>query len=38
LFEVSLHNDGSAALAEQGYVTPRGLVYSASAVKSMLGE
>jgi DNA invertase Pin-like site-specific DNA recombinase len=28
----------SAALAEQGFVTPRGLAYSASAVKSMLGE
>jgi hypothetical protein len=26
----------SAALAEQGFVTPRGLAYSASAVKSML--
>jgi DNA invertase Pin-like site-specific DNA recombinase len=28
----------SAALAEQGYTTPRGLHYSASAVQSMLGE
>jgi hypothetical protein len=28
----------AAALAEQGYTTPRGLAYSASAVQSMLGE
>jgi hypothetical protein len=28
----------SAALAKQGYVTPNGLAYSASAVQSMLGE
>jgi len=37
-------NDGrslrkiAAALAEQGYLTPRGIEYSASAVKSMLGS
>ncbi len=37
-------NDGrslrkiSAALAEQGYMTPAGKAYSASAVKRMLGE
>jgi hypothetical protein len=28
----------SAALAEQGYTTPSGQNYSASAVQSMLGE
>jgi hypothetical protein len=28
----------SAALADQGFVTPNGLAYSASAVQSMLGE
>jgi DNA invertase Pin-like site-specific DNA recombinase len=28
----------ATALAEQGYTTPRGLAYSASAVQSMLGE